>query len=961
MTVKTVYAESNNLNPHIIVDDSICIVQTESANNFIFVNVHNISPEHVFICEQQTLALASLMENTETKCVSTNHFLNILFNQDDNYDSQESNIDMTINNTRVNGKLNINRQLIDQCQSQHDISSNKDNLSTKQNFDILSQKYRNLIMDDNFAENLSTQQQTIFDSQEHEDNDKMYSYKDIVLGESIPDDIRQKYLELFIEFDDVISKHKYDIGKTDLIKHHIQINDIPPRQKQRFLSSDKQTFANDACKILTTAGIIAPIKAPVTCTNLVLVPKHESAIRANTKADKMLQQQAKTKITSFRLACDMRLINSKTINQASMINITPEQLIDKVSKGLTSSFDVTSAYFNIPLTDESKELTSFYCGRLYYNFERMTQGLSGASNSWSNLWTFMTTDEVLNEIKTKYFDKNEQKAISDKFEDFLETYYDDSYVFSEMDHFKHFCMVKATLHEKKKAGLKISPKKCSIATTQFKVLGINVDTDKKQIFLDELKATAIIHWPKPSSLFELQSRLYSLIYWQKFIPGLKKVIYPLQDLLRSKKFDWTHLHDKSWTRVKTLIKLDLRLYQPDKNDQLLLFCDASKVSCSQILFAQNHEGEIRVVGANSKIFSYIDSLKSIYLKESISLVAGMKHFQSYMLANNKKVYIFTDAKSVTFIGRNKEFCIASSNIASYLKYFASMKDYVILHIKGQMNICADIFSRSFTNSRFIKKSQHSISKQHAKNVPPIPDNYSMESDDLFEFFTAELRSEQNDMHSRKKKVSCVAKPIEEMFKSYENITPEQRVANAIRLIEQFNDRSISQNDLHKSIISDKKNIQTLISKIHSIRLSQAEKDIHIPCEIDLKKDDDFQNILGRSMVSHYGQNDKQIIENISDINVSKSDDIYKKFIKMKLIDIEKDKNMVYVTNNHIITKKVIKSPESFSLRPGQCKLVQIGHIFSTSPVFISKYIDMIDIRIQKPYCPQKQTIGNFGQ
>ena len=117
----------------------------------------------------------------------TNHFLNILFNQDDNYDSiNESNVDMTINNTKVDGKLNINRQLIDQCQSQHDISSNKDNLSTKQNFDVLSQKYENLIMDDNFAENLSTQQQTIFDSQEHEDKDKMYSYKDIVLAKNVP-------------------------------------------------------------------------------------------------------------------------------------------------------------------------------------------------------------------------------------------------------------------------------------------------------------------------------------------------------------------------------------------------------------------------------------------------------------------------------------------------------------------------------------------------------------------------------------------------------------------------------------------------------------------------------------------------------------------------------------------------------------------------------------------------------
>jgi len=59
------------------------------------------------------------------------------------------------------------------------------------------------------------------------------------------------------------------------------------------------------------------------------------------------------------------------------------------------------------------------------------------------------------------------------------------------------------------------------------------------------------------------------------------------------------------------------------SQQLYLFSDASKVSTSQILFAKLPDGDLQVVGANSSLFNYLDSMRSSFTKEAISLAQGM--------------------------------------------------------------------------------------------------------------------------------------------------------------------------------------------------------------------------------------------------------------------------------------------------------------------------------------------------
>ena len=55
----------------------------------------------------------------------------------------------------------------------------------------------------------------------------------------------------------------------------------------------------------------------------------------------------------------------------------------------------------------------------------------------------------------------------------------------------------------------------------------------------------------------------------------------------------------------------MRLKIPNKDETLYMFSDASKTSWSQILFVERNN-QLEIVVANSKVFSYVDSLKAPY-------------------------------------------------------------------------------------------------------------------------------------------------------------------------------------------------------------------------------------------------------------------------------------------------------------------------------------------------------------
>ena len=87
-----------------------------------------------------------------------------------------------------------------------------------------------------------------------------------------------------------------------------------------------------------------------------------------------------------------------------------------------------------------------------------------------------------------------------------------------------------------------------------------------------------------------------------------------------------------YTDCRGVLYLSRSKQYPVSSFNLSHFISNYSQSCIQILFLERNN-QLEIVGANSKVFSYVDSLKAPYHKVSISLVLGLKHFKNYLLAS----------------------------------------------------------------------------------------------------------------------------------------------------------------------------------------------------------------------------------------------------------------------------------------------------------------------------------------
>ncbi len=101
------------------------------------------------------------------------------------------------------------------------------------------------------------------------------------------------------------------------------------------------------------------------------------------------------------------------------------------------------------------------------------------------------------------------------------------------------------------------------------------NTDSLHVTMDKNKASAFLNMKKPSSLYELHSRLASFQYQQAFLPFIKHILYPLNFLLRKKQFTWTDIEERAWQTAIALTNMNIQLVVPDAHDTLVLTTDAS--------------------------------------------------------------------------------------------------------------------------------------------------------------------------------------------------------------------------------------------------------------------------------------------------------------------------------------------------------------------------------------------------
>ena len=748
------------------------------ATNEYEIMMKNELDQPVLLEKHRNLGLVYNDVKPSDESISLNNFINVL--QGGQIENEDGLNIHTINT--YNNKV--------KTLDKDELGGDNDDYEYEYDIQQMLNKHPNTVYDDNAANEFTEHLTFLPDPQ---DKMEQWTYNDVDI-KHLSTAEQTRILDIVKELD-VFAVNKLDVGCTTYVKANLDIDRSSKHfksQKQRFMDPGKLKIAQDACDILLKSGVIRIAKNPMLKSNLCLVPRVQAGdIKDGTIAGRINNNKEGVKgEQTWRVCQDLRDLNKCVKYRSAPALSTLDIILEKLNKKLISTLDFSNGYYHIPLAEKSKGYMSFYLGDCIMEWNRLSQGYSEAPRIFCNFVKRIFNED---EFKTSWdlLSPEEQVIIAHirSFADCIEVYMDDLWAYSNpadgLD--GHLPIIKMVLSALKRAGVRLGPKKCTFATYKVKVLGVSVDSKNSELFLNTKKASSILLWTRPNSLCETQSRIFSLNYWERFLPNLREIIAPWFLMLRSKKFYWDSACNDAFDQLKALIIADVRLAIPDENSQLVMATDASKIASSQVLFIRDENGSLKVAGCNSRIFSINDSRKDPNYKEAISLASGFKIFSSYLSISKKPIIVLTDARNLMYISRLKDRSILANNLASYLHDMARLYSFNIFHIPGSMNFLADMFSRCFSKSKHICKSEYNLSKECARQLPTISIPFEITSANLGNYLISEILPEKYDKGKRDKNLP---KSLEPLLELYLNRTAEERYVDSLVLLKQIS-RTVS--------------------------------------------------------------------------------------------------------------------------------------------------------------------------
>ena len=170
----------------------------------------------------------------------------------------------------------------------------------------------------------------------------------------------------------------------------------------------------------------------------------------------------------------------------------------------------------------------------------------------------------------------------------------------------------------------------------------------------EPQVKAISDFPLPTCKRQLMRCFGLADYYRRFYDNFSAIAEPLADLLSKRtKFIWTNDCQKAFAMLKAILNNDPVLLAPNFAKEFKLAVDASDTSVGSVLMQEDGNGVDHPVSFFSKTFNRHQKNYSTIVKECLSLILSLQHFEVYRTFSSSPTVVFSDHNPLIFIHKMK--------------------------------------------------------------------------------------------------------------------------------------------------------------------------------------------------------------------------------------------------------------------------------------------------------------------
>ena len=393
-------------------------------------------------------------------------------------------------------------------------------------------------------------------------------------------------------------------------------------------------------------GVIKRVSEPTDwCAGVVVVPKPDGRVR---------------------ICVDLTKLNENVLRERHQLPAVGQTLAQLAGGKVFSKLDANSGFWQIPLSPESANLTTFITPFGRFCFQRLPFGISSAPEHFQR-----RMQEILVDIPG------------------VVCQMDDILVCGKSQE-EHDSSLEMVLNRLQKAGLTLNREKCQFSRTSVKFLGHIID--QTGIRPDPDKISAIQKIKPPTCVSDVRRFLGLVNQMSKFIPNLAEITKPLRELLvKSNQWTWDRMQQSSFEAIKDRLTHSPVLAMFDPNLETVVAADASSFGLGAVLQQKQPDGEMKPVSYISRSMTATEQRYAQIEKEALAFTWACERLSDYLLG--LKFHIQTDHKPLVplFSTKNlEELPVRVQRFRLRMMRF----EYTISHVRGTGLVIADTLSRA---------------------------------------------------------------------------------------------------------------------------------------------------------------------------------------------------------------------------------------------------------------------------